>query len=98
MTHEEALQHALGYAAGREDASGVRTKTAPRTVRGAPAGGWLDFGDAFAQGWDDYRAERRHNMINVKDAYNAWQASDGVTIFPWAPFITGATPREGTTC
>jgi hypothetical protein len=70
MTHAEALQHALGYAAGREDASGVKTH-----------GDFTKFAEAFATGWDDYRAEKLGMMTNAREAYRRWQESRGATIF-----------------
>lgn len=78
MRVEEAKQHALGYAAGREDASGV--KTVPAADRPVLPG-FLTFADAFAQGWDDFNNERRFSMTNAQAAYEAWQASEGRTIF-----------------
>ena len=75
MTHDEAIQHALGYAAGREDASGIRTRSPGELP------GFMAFADAYAAGWDDYRAERRYHMIWARGAYDTWQASNGRTIF-----------------
>jgi hypothetical protein len=77
MNETEARQHALGYAAGREDASSTRT------VRpdGEPYTGFLEFAHAYAGGWADYNAERRSHMVNCKVAYDTWQASRGQTIF-----------------
>jgi hypothetical protein len=79
MKHEEALQHALGYAAGREDASGTRTASGRWTRQ--KSSGFMDFADAYAQGWDDYNHERRVSMTNARDAYDQWQATSGATIF-----------------
>lgn len=78
MTKAQAMQHGLRYAAGREDASGVKTV--------APAGsqlgdGWHAFAVAYAQGWDDYNEGRRHMMPSARSAYGTWQASGGTTIF-----------------
>lgn len=79
MNRNEAMQHGLGYAAGREDASGTRTAEVP----GDPQmrSGFLAFADAYAQGWDDYNAQRRGSMTNCRDAYDQWQATGGRTIF-----------------
>ena len=76
MTKREAMQHGLGYAAGREDASGVKTVT-PDGNRS----GFIVFAEAYAQGWDDYNAERRCYMTNARDAYDSWQRTSGQTIF-----------------
>lgn len=80
MTKEEAMQHGLGYASGREDASNVRTAD----INDSPAEkrmGWMRFAEVYAQGWDDYNHERRHYMTNCRDAYDTWQATSGKTIF-----------------
>ena len=75
MTKQEAMQHGLGYAAGREDASGVITlSTSERS-------GFIEFAEAFAQGWDDYNSERNCYMTNARDAYDSWQRTSGQTIF-----------------
>ena len=77
MNETDARQHALGYAAGREDASNERTAN--------PYGegtGFMEFAAVFAQGWADYNAERRGMMVNAKEAYNTWQETRGRTIFP----------------
>jgi hypothetical protein len=78
MTRDEAMQHGLGYAAAREDASGVKTLPSPEAP-GRP--GFMAFADEYAQGWDDYNAERRHYMTNARDAYDTWQKTRGETIF-----------------
>jgi hypothetical protein len=70
MTHDEALQHALGYAAGHEDASGTRTY-----------GDFTKFAEAFAAGWDAYRTEQRGHMTNARDAYKRWNETRGASIF-----------------
>jgi hypothetical protein len=75
MNKPEALQHALGYASGREDASGTPTAAPDHRA------GWLAFADAFADGWDAYNNDRRHWMTNAQDAYATWQATSGATIF-----------------
>jgi hypothetical protein len=78
MRYEEARQHALGYAAGREDASGVLTADSD----GVPArSGFILFAEVFAQGWGDYNCEQRFYMVNAASAYDAWQLSGGRTIF-----------------
>ena len=76
MTRDNAIQCALGYAWGREDASG--TITAGDSNRTPSA----EFADAFAQGWEDFNTQKRGDMIPVKDAYERWQASGGKSIFP----------------
>ena len=88
MKYTEATQHGLGYAAGREDASGTPT------VSPTDAPGFLTFADAYAAGWGDFNAERRHYMTNARDAYDTWQTSRGLTIFrsEFAAFDPG--PRE----
>ena len=75
MNHDEAVQHGLGYAAGREDASRIRTAEPGTTP------GYMAFAYAYAQAWDDYYAERRFSMTNCRDAYDRWQASGGRSIF-----------------
>ena len=79
MNHDEAMQHGLGYAAGREDASGVRTAEVP----GDPQmrSGFLAFAQAYAQGWDDFNSGARCSMTNARDAYDRWQESGGRTIW-----------------
>lgn len=77
MTREEAMQHALGYAAGREDASGIRTadgNTPP------DRGGFIWFAEAFASAQDDYNAGRYHMMTNARSAYESWQRTNGESI------------------
>lgn len=74
------MQHGLGYALGREDGSHVRTAdvgSSPDENRM----GWYRFAEAYAQGWDDYNYQRRHYMVNCRDAYNTWQKTNGETIF-----------------
>jgi hypothetical protein len=78
VTKEEAMQHGLGYASGREDGSNVRTVDSPGTECRM---GWMHFAEAYAQAWDDFNHERRGYMTNCRDAYDAWQASEGRTIF-----------------
>lgn len=78
MTKEEAMQHGLGYACGREDASGVPTVKGPDPEA---ITGWYEFAKAYAQGWDDFNRQQSGYMTNCRDAYDAWQASEGKTIF-----------------
>lgn len=78
MLKNEALQHAIGYASGREDTSNIPTVP---SLEHPDRAGWMAFADAFAKGWDDYNADRRYWMTNARDAYNTWQASNGRTIF-----------------
>lgn len=76
MTKEEAMQHALGYAAGREDGSEVKTID--------PKGdnlGFMRFAEGFARGWDDFNKGHNWYMTNAQVAYDTWQESKGTTIF-----------------
>ena len=50
MRKEEATQHALGYASGREDASGIPTV---HYLADRDKIGWLEFGHTFGNAWDD---------------------------------------------
>lgn len=84
MTKEEATQHALGYACGREDASGIETA---HYLADRYKIGWLEFGFAFGNGWDDYNRGLRFYMTNARDAYERWQESDGRTIFSGVSLI-----------
>jgi hypothetical protein len=81
MLENEAIQHALGYAAGREDASGVKTTEPDERP------GFVAFADAYAAGWAEYRAEKRSYMTNCRDAYETWQATGGITIFRNGPTL-----------
>lgn len=76
MNKEEAMQHGLGYAAGREDASGKAT--AGSTIERS---GFAVFAEAYAEAWDEYRNGRRSMMTNARDAYDTWQLTGGETIF-----------------
>jgi hypothetical protein len=78
MQRNEALQHALGYAAGREDGSGQ-----PTAQPGGDLGpsGFVAFANAFADGWDEYNQGRRGMMTNARGAYERWQATGGQTIW-----------------
>jgi hypothetical protein len=69
------MQCALGYAWATEDCSGIPT------VSPTAAPGSLTFAEAFAHGWDDFNAEKRGSMTNVRDAYRRWQDSKGAGIF-----------------
>ena len=76
MTRDNAIQCALGYAWGREDASGTPTAGDPNSVT------TMQFAAAFAQGWEDYNTQKRGDMTSVRSAYDQWQASGGKSIFP----------------
>jgi len=80
MNSEEAMQCALGYAWGREDASGILT-TGPAGLAGSVPAGWAGFAAAYAQGWDEFNSGRRGSMTSVASAYDRWQATRGATIF-----------------
>jgi hypothetical protein len=80
MDKEEARQHALGYACGREDASGTPTHPAMGKTSGDSVP-WMDFAEAYAEAWDDFNHEKRWYMTNARSAYDTWNASKGVTIF-----------------
>jgi hypothetical protein len=84
MTTAEAIQVALGYAWGAEDFSGTKTAS-PTDLPGT-----LAFAEAFAAGWDDFNAERRHHMTNVMDAYRRWQESAGASIFAATALVRAA--------
>ncbi len=78
MQANEAMQCALGYAWGQEDASGSKTyEPKPATTSGS-----FSFAEAFAAGWAEYNAELRHFMVCVSDAYRRWNETEGETIFP----------------
>jgi hypothetical protein len=81
---EEAMQHGLGYAAAREDASDV--KTIDPTGDGI---GFMRFAEAYAAGWEDFNGEKRCYMTNARDAYDTWQTTQGRSIFrdepTWQP-------------
>ena len=78
MKTEEARQHALGYASGREDASKIRTATG-RACPEMPA--FLAFADAWADAEDRLRREVLWYRPSCHDAYEAWQASGGVSVY-----------------
>lgn len=95
MRHEEAMQHALGYAAGREDASGLPTKPGLADLQ-QPA--FFAFAEAYASGWDRYNDEGLHFMVSARDAYDAWQASNGESIYRLAsqsPYTLAALAATG---
>jgi hypothetical protein len=75
MKREAAKEHALGYAAGREDGSGVPTAQPDQRS------GFIAFAEAFADGWDEYNQERRGMLTNARSAYERWQATGGQTIW-----------------
>lgn len=75
MKREEAIQHGLGYAAGREDASDIKTAEPTETP------GFLAFAYAYGDAWQEYNTEVRCMMTNARDAYDTWQATEGRTIF-----------------
>ncbi len=75
----KAHERARGYAAGREDASGIKTVPSPSSPRGQDSG-WMDYAEAFAQAQDDYNQGRRGSMTNCKAAYERWTKTGGRTI------------------
>jgi hypothetical protein len=82
MDSNEARQHALGYAAGREDSSGERTAAPALSIADmAGCSGFIEFAEEYARGWDRYRREAFHYMPNARDAYEAWQASGARSIY-----------------
>lgn len=78
MDKSEAVQHGLGYACGREDASRVPTSPAANAPDGV---GWLAYAEAYAAAWDEFNAGDRFYMTNARSAYEAWQATAGESIF-----------------
>jgi hypothetical protein len=88
MTDEnDAMSNASGYAAGREDASGVRT------VSPTDAPGFIVFAETYAATMADFLAERRHYMPAVSAAYDAWQATRGARIVPDTMSAWDSGPR-----
>jgi hypothetical protein len=79
MNTEEAMQHGLGYASGREDASGVRTAEVPGDVH--QRSGFIAFAEAYAKGWDRFNRQILWCMVNAQAAYDAWQESGGRSIY-----------------
>jgi hypothetical protein len=84
MQHEEAMQHALGYAAGAEDFSGVKTVTPDDRV------GYMAFAETYTAGWAN--VEKRGYMTSCAEAYGVWQATGGITIFRDAPMDCECLP------
>ena len=78
MNHEEAMQHGLGYAAGREDASFVATHPSDTEPE---LSGFHAFAKAYADGWDEYNRGERGYMTTAQYAYDSWQRTGGRTIF-----------------
>ena len=77
MTPEQARYQAMGYAWAHEDVSKVPTSD---SADGQNFSSYA-FAVAFAQGWEDYNAEKRGFMTCVGRAYARWQATGGRTIF-----------------
>lgn len=77
MTPGEAMQHALGYAAGREDGTGV--KTADQGPEHSP--GFLLFAEAYSHGWEMFNAQLVWLMPDCRSAYANWHVSGGRTIW-----------------
>jgi len=71
MTRDEAYQLALGYACGREDASGE-----------AMRGGVSRFTQAFASARAAYNCRTSSYMPSVQAAWLTWQQTGGRTIDP----------------
>ena len=78
MDKEHAMQHGLGYAAGREDGSNVRTVTRPGL---ADHIGFTDFAEAYAEAWDRYNREIYYYVPCARDAYETWQATQGQSVY-----------------
>jgi hypothetical protein len=89
-TRDEARRTAMAYAWGCEDTSS--TKTAYRPELGQVSGDWA-FGEAYAQGQDDYNSERRGDMTSVQAAYGNWQASGGRSVFKRGSLTLGDEQR-----
>jgi hypothetical protein len=87
MTKEEALQHALGYAAGREDESGIRTAS-PTSLPG-----FIAFAEAYAEATDAFNKEQRHYVPSAGSAYAEWQESRGQRIIPPTMAAFDSGPR-----
>ena len=85
MTPQEALSTALGYAWGREDASGTRT------VSPTDAPGSLTFAEAYQKRQAAFIAEDCYWMPSVPSAYGAWQAAAGLP--DWVNLQFRATMR-----
>jgi hypothetical protein len=78
MNRNEAMQHALGFADGRETGTGTATAISPAYPH---TSGFYAFAEAYAQGWDDYSRQHRSSMTSCRDAYAKWQETGGRTIF-----------------
>jgi hypothetical protein len=78
MDTNEAMQHGLGYAAGREDSAGVPTSRAANAPDGV---GFMAFAEAYAAAWDEFNHGARYSMTSARSAYDTWQATHGVSIF-----------------
>ena len=76
MTRTEAISHATGYAAGREDASGIRTYGST-----ADTSGFYQFALAYAAAWEQYNTEQLSHMRNCRDCYETWQETHGCSVF-----------------
>jgi hypothetical protein len=88
MEHDKAENLAMGYAWGREDASGTKTATSGEWHLGD-----LAFAGAYAQGYDDFSNGRRCSMNNVRAAYEHWQASGGRSVFARGDLTLGEAGR-----
>ena len=64
-------ERALGYAEGREDASGVAT------VSPTEAPGCLVFAEAYAARQGAFNAQVKHRVPCIQAAYDDWQAAAG---------------------
>lgn len=78
MTVTNSLELALGYAWGREDASGIVTAG---PASGNPQIPSSAFAGAYAQGRLEFDTDRRGMMPSVRSAYDRWQATNGATIW-----------------
>jgi hypothetical protein len=76
MTAEDAFNKAIGYAWGREDASGVKT------AEKDGLSGCYRFAEAFRDMYADFNAEKRCWATNTRSAYDRWQETYGETIEP----------------
>jgi hypothetical protein len=84
MTRIEALELALGYAWGREDSSGTRT-VQPANLTGCSA-----FAEAFADAQHAFNTDQRVSMFPVRDAYDRWTDTRGLTVIPLRSTPIGA--------
>lgn len=67
------LREALGYARGREDASGTSTAGSAR---------WISPALAFARTYANIRVNGTLYCPALEDAYNAWQGNGGTGVIP----------------